>query len=200
MQMQPHFLFNTLNSIVSLVHRDPHAAERMVVSLGEMLRASLAPANAHEVTLREELSLLAPYLEIESTRFRGRLSIRTAVPPEALDARLPQLTLQPLVENAIRHGVAPRRGAGCVEVRAERTNGLLRLTVWDDGAGDAAYGRPGGIGLENLRARLAQLYGDGGRLRIAQGPAGGTTAEVLIPCRTSAPAGDAERETGAEAP
>lgn len=181
MQMQPHFLFNTLNSVVSLIHHDPNAAERVVVNLSEMLRRSLAPADAPEITLAEELDFLAPYLDIERTRLRGRLEVQTHIDPAVLQAWLPQLTLQPLVENAVRHGIAPRRGAGKITIAARRVDEILELTVRDDGIGSESYSRNGSVGLPSLETRLHQLYGDRAYFRVSREPAGGTVVEVGIP-------------------
>jgi two-component system LytT family sensor kinase len=191
MQLHPHFLFNTLHAISTLVHRDPDTAERMIASLSELLRTTLAREKAQEVTVREELEFLAPYLEIEQTRFGERLDVRVEVEEGAAGAMIPHLILQPLVENAIRHGVAPRREGGRVEIAALRENGHLRLRVRDNGRGmrgPEGMGRPGGIGLPNTRARLEQLYGARQRLEVSTAPGEGTEIEITIPFRSPEPA------------
>jgi signal transduction histidine kinase len=194
-QLQPHFLFNTLNTISALLHRDPEAADRVVTRLGDLLRLSLQHSGRQEVMLRQELEFLERYLEIQQTRFRDRLTVRFDADPEALDALVPTLVLQPLVENAIRHAIEPRAAPGRLEVRARRGNGRLTLEVADDGPGILASGGPGaidaaaiprsasGIGLANTRARLQQLYGAGHRFALANAPAGGLVVTLEIPYR-----------------
>lgn len=186
-QIQPHFLFNTLNAIATLIHHDPQRAEQMIAHLSDLLRSTLVHRQDHEVTLQEELDLLQPYLEIEQTRFGERLVVHVDAPPEVLQARVPHLLLQPLIENSIRHGIAPRVGRGLVTVRAMREDGRLMISVEDDGIGlsgdDPLNG--GGIGLANIRARLTQLYGEEGQLRIFSPPAGGTVIELDLPFRRS---------------
>lgn len=189
MQLHPHFLFNTLHAVSTLVHSDPDAAERMIASLSELLRTTLAREQAQEVTLREELEFLAPYLEIEQTRLGDRLAVRTEVGPDTADALIPHLILQPLVENAVRHGIAPRREGGEIEISAARSDGSLRLVVRDNGRGMRSPGqmeRPEGIGLANTRARLEQLYGAGQRFEVESAPDRGTRIEITIPFRTPA--------------
>ena len=182
MQLQPHFLFNALNAISTLIETDPEAADRMLSQLASLLRESLRADAPHEVSLREELSFLDRYLEIEKTRFADRLSVSFEIDPDILDARVPNLLLQPLVENAIRHGIARRAGAGRVGVRAWRENGSLRLEVKDDGPGlpDAAK-ECSGIGLGNTRARLERLHGNDYRLELSNSPEGGALASVRLP-------------------
>ncbi|HYX42287.1 MAG TPA: histidine kinase, partial [Pyrinomonadaceae bacterium] len=162
MQLHPHFLFNTLNTISALIHRDPRAADQMVARLGDLLRLTLDNHGVEEVPLKEELEFLEKYLEIEQTRFHDRLSVHLEIDPASLDALLPNLLLQPLVENAIRHGISARPGAGQIEICARRENGTLQLAVRDNGTGlPADWETCGqlGVGLANTRARLAQLYG-----------------------------------------
>jgi len=185
MQLQPHFLFNTLHAIAELVHEDPQAADRMVAGLGSLLRISLESAGRQMVTLREELEFLEAYLSIEQVRFRERLSVAVEIDPHALDARVPHLLLQPLVENAIRHGVAPRMAAGRVTVTARRENGRVEIEVADNGRG-LPNGVPGaeGVGLRNTRARLEQLYGKEYRLELTNGTAGGAVARLALPYQT----------------
>ena len=195
MQLHPHFLFNTLNSISALMAEDVRAAQKMLARLSGLLRASLENAGAHEVSLHDELEFLASYLEIEQTRFQDRLTVRMEIDPAALGARVPNLILQPLVENAIRHGIAPRARAGMVEVRAARRNGLVRLTVADDGAGLGAA-RPEdlmkGIGLSNTKSRLRQLYGAEHRFELRERQGGGLEVSIEIPFRDGR-AGDGGR-------
>src|SRR6185436_19687703 len=160
-QLQPHFLFNTLNSISALNHEDPKAANRMIARLSELLRLSLENDGAQEVSLRQELDFLKRYLEIQQVRFGQRLNVRFDVAPQTLDARVPNLLLQPLVENAIQHGIAPFSAPGEIHIQASRENGLLCLRVADNGPGLPAQkpaGHPDGIGLANTRARLRRLY------------------------------------------
>ncbi|GHG63053.1 histidine kinase [Comamonas sp. JC664] len=182
-QLRPHFLFNALNAVATLVHSDPDAAERMLARLGDLLRHSLDSHGRQEVTLREELEALAPYLDIERTRFGPRLEVDWKLAPEVMDARVPFLALQPLVENAIRHGLAPRAGPGRIEISAEREGDALHLHVRDNGVGPPARGpaRGGGVGLTNLRARLATLYGPRAALELKSATPRGAVAELRVP-------------------
>ena len=198
MQLHPHFLFNSLHAISALVHSNPDAADKMIARLGDFLRLTLDASATQEVPLRRELEFLNCYLEIERIRFNDRLTTSLKVDQSALDCRVPNLILQPLVENAIRHGVAPRSAHGHVEVRAERRGELLRLQVSDNGAGLAGGARgqrsltpngqkslapKGGLGLSNTRARLAQLYGSAFSFELADDPRGGAVATIEIPFR-----------------
>ncbi|MCP3143445.1 sensor histidine kinase [Pyxidicoccus xibeiensis] len=189
-QLRPHFLFNALNAVASLVHTDPDGAERMLARLGDLLRHSLESGDRQEVTLREELAALAPYLDIERTRFGSRLEVEWSLAPDVLEARVPHLALQPLVENAIRHGLAPRAEPGRVRICAERDGEALRVQVQDDGMGLPATSLPrrgGGVGLSNLRARLATLYGSRAVLELRPGIPRGAVAELRLPLREVAP-------------
>jgi len=160
MQLQPHFLFNTLNSISALVTDNPAAAERMIARLSELLRTTLENAGTQEVSLQQELAVLDTYLEIERARFPDRLRVQMDIDPAVLDARVPNLILQPLVENAIRHGIAPQPHTGEVAIHAARSNGHLMLRVQDNGVGVQALDTlEWGVGLTNTEARLQQLYG-----------------------------------------
>jgi signal transduction histidine kinase len=193
MQLQPHFLFNTLHSISALVHRDPEAADRMIARLGDFLRLTLENSGAQEVSLRKELEFLTCYLEIERVRFQDRLTTSVEVEPAALDAPVPNLILQPIVENALRHGIAQTRGPGRVEIYAKRENGSLRIRVRDNGPGLAAITRPDdglkeGLGLSNTRARLEQLYGGAHRFELENAPGGGLLVTLEIPAAKGAPA------------
>ncbi len=182
MQLQPHFLFNTLHAISSLMHRDVEAADKMLARLSDLLRLTLENAGAQEVTLRQELEFLERYLEIEQTRFRDRLQVRMEIEPETLDARVPNLILQPLVENAIRHGIAARAAASSIEIRAIRADGSLHLQVRDDGPGLQAEIKEG-VGLTNTRARLQQLYGAAQRFELSNANDGGLLVSLTLPLR-----------------
>jgi LytS/YehU family sensor histidine kinase len=158
----------------------------MIARLGDFLRMTLDSSAVQEVSLRQELEFLNCYLDIERIRFHDRLTTRLDVDPRALSCRVPNLILQPIVENAIRHGVAPRSAPGRVEIRAERRGGVLRLEVRDNGPGLPASGAPrrtteGGVGLLNTRARLAQLYGGAHRFDLSDDPQGGTIVTLEIP-------------------
>ena len=185
MQLQPHFLFNALHAISALVHEDPDAAKGMLARLGELLRLTLRNEGRQEVSLREELELLEPYLQIEQTRFQDRLTVHRLVEPQALEARVPNMILQPLVENAVRHGISRRARPGTIEIRARRWNGMLELEVRDDGVGLGVGRREvrERVGLGNTRARLRQLYGDRYSLELRESPGGGVTAAIAIPYR-----------------
>ncbi len=186
-QLHPHFLFNALNTISSLVHQDADAADRMIARLSELLRHSLDRVRTPEVELREELEFVRSYLEIEQARFEDRLRVHWEIDPDTLTARVPPLILQPLVENSIRHGIAPRSAPGRVEIVSERQNGLLHLRVQDDGIGLSGEGATGGggVGISSTRARLEQMYGDRHRFRLVPAPQGGVLAEVTIPFHTN---------------
>lgn len=181
-QLNPHFLFNALNSVISLMDRDVPAAQRMVARLGELLRLSLGTDEAM-VPLARELSLVMQYLEIERIRFGDRLTVTVDVPADLLDIDVPNLVLQPLVENAIVHGVGPRPGPGRVTVQAHRLGTTLILRVLDDGVGLSRNGTPSGhgIGVGNTRARLHAMYGDDASLTLRQADWGGAVAEVRLP-------------------
>jgi two-component system LytT family sensor kinase len=188
MQLHPHFLFNTLHAISSLMHRDVDAADRMIARLSDLLRMTLENVGVEEVSLKQELEMLERYLEIEQTRFRDRLTVSMQIDPETLDARVPNLILQPLVENAIKHGISARAAAGLVEIRARRENGALELRVRDDGKGLPAgpyADLKEGVGLANTRARLQQLYGTACRFELTSVPEGGLTVSMTIPFRES---------------
>lgn len=182
MQLQPHFLFNTLNAISVLIDRHPETARNMILKLADLLRMTLENGNAQEIPLRQELELLDNYMQIEQTRFEDRLNVTMHIDPETLNAIVPNLILQPIVENAMRHGVATHRGSATVEVRASRQNGSLLLEVQDNGPGIA---RPHqikeGIGFSNTTARLQQLYGERYRFEITNAAEGGCIATIVIP-------------------
>jgi sensor histidine kinase YesM len=186
-QLQPHFLFNTLNSISVLLEEDPKAANQMLLHLSDLLRVMTQRTGSPEISLREELDLIRTYLEIEQTRFRDRLTVRFENDPAALDARIPSLLLQPLVENAVRHGVAPRSTPGLIHISTHRNNGSVRILIRDNGPGIPAdnSARPGhGVGLSNTRARLELLYGKDHRFTLENAPGGGLESLIEIPYRS----------------
>jgi two-component system LytT family sensor kinase len=188
MQLHPHFLFNTLHAVSMLNFTDVDAANRMLVQLSDLLRLTLENSGAQEVRLRQELDFLRRYLEIEQTRFQDRLSVDIDADPKLLDAQIPNLILQPLVENAIRHGVGKQARAARVRIAARRQGNDLQLEVSDDGPGLPAgwnLERDGGIGLSNTVARLRQLYGDRHRFEIVPGDMGGLNVRITLPLRFS---------------
>jgi len=180
-QLQPHFLFNTLHAVSSLMDEDVRAARRMIARLADLLRTTLDNSEQQEVTLLRELETLQLYLDIERERFSDRLRVEFEVHPEVLEARVPNLVLQPLVENAVRHGIAPRHEGGKVTVRASRESERLVLIVEDDGAGAESRTPSEGVGLRNTRARLARLYPEHHSLRIVRPGEGGFRVEIEIP-------------------
>jgi two-component system, LytTR family, sensor kinase len=196
MQLHPHFLFNTLHAISALMDDDVKGARRMIARLSELLRLTLENVGRQEVSLRQELDALERYLEIEQIRFQDRLTVRLRVAQETLDACVPNLVLQPIVENAIRHGIAPRSSAGRIEIRAERRDGMIELQVIDDGPGLHPCGEEGveefkeGIGLTNTRARLRRLYGDEHLIEIKDADEGGLIVKLSIPFRQADEEGD----------
>lgn len=190
-QLDPHFLFNTLNAVSSLVGSNPRGVRRMVARLSALLRHSLEGSSEPEVPLAEELDVLRQYVDIMEIRFEGRLQFETRADPAALDALVPNLILQPLVENAITHGVGrlPVAQVGIVEVQARREGDEVVLTVRDNGPAldDATVlARDGGVGLRNTRERLAQLYGAAGELALTAAPGGGVLATLTLPYHTRA--------------
>lgn len=181
-QLHPHFLFNTLNAISALMHRDVEAADRMIVLLADLLRLSLDQDDRHLVPLRNELEFLERYLAIEKIRFRDRLNVEIDIESSCFAAQVPRLILQPLVENSVRHGIARSSSAGLVAVRARRKGNRLDLSVIDDGPGipEAAIRREG-VGLSNTRARLEQLYGSDHRFALEKAPTGGLLVRIEVP-------------------
>lgn len=177
-QLQPHFLFNTLNAISALVHEDPEAADRMISRLSELLRKTLQSSSRQEVPLRSERELVELYLEIERVRFEDRLEVRWSVPPALEGALVPALVLQPIVENAVRHGIARRRGPGRIDLSAGLTDHTLVLRVENHGP-PLARDRVEGVGLSNTRARLQPLHGS---LALSDLP-DGVAVEVRLPYR-----------------
>lgn len=181
-QLHPHFLFNTLNAISALMHRDVDAADRMIALLSDLLRLSLDKDDRHQVSLRSELQFLERYLAIEKIRFRDRLVVDMDIDPPCLEAQVPRLILQPLVENSIRHGIAVRSAAGHVAIKARRKGNRLDLTVSDDGPGISGKPVREGVGLANTRARLEQIYGPDHRFELVNGSdIGGLSVQLEIP-------------------
>lgn len=195
-QLHPHFLFNTLNAVSALIYERPKAADRVIAQLSDLLRLALAGGQEQEVSLKEELDFLRKYVEIQQTLLQERLVVNFQIDPEALDALIPSMVLQPLVENSICHGVAPLERGGRVEVSARRDGDTLRLEVSDDGAGLAAPGNKpkggGGLGLSNTRARLRQLYGEAHIFDLRERPGGGVAVRLAIPFREQSPADGVE--------
>lgn len=183
-QLDPHFLFNTLNAVASLVERDPRGVRKMISRLGGLLRFSLEGAKTPEITLEKELALLQQYLDIMQVRFQGRLEVITNTDPRVMQALVPTLVLQPLVENAIKHGIEPQRDGGHLTIETKLDGDSVVLRVTDDGPGlasDAPRTMGGGVGLNNTRARLQQLYGDRQHFVLSAGDSRGAVAEVKIP-------------------
>ncbi|MEP0546009.1 MAG: histidine kinase [Rhodothermales bacterium] len=208
MQLNPHFLFNTLHAISSLMDDDVKRSRRMLVDLSDLLRLSLDSVGEQEVPLEQELAFLDRYLQIERVRFGDRLTVEIDVDENALDAFVPNLILQPLVENALKHAVAPFAGPGHVAIRARRSGATLRLEVEDDGpglpitfpSGDGASGdgalpsgdgapapgsARGGLGLRNTRERLERLYGDAHHFALRSRPGHGLTISLVVPFHTT---------------
>lgn len=184
MQLHPHFLFNTLHSIGVLVRkRDTDRALKMLTGLGDLLRHTLESPR-QMITLEEELDFIGRYLEVEQIRFGDRLRVEYDIAPETRVAQVPNLVLQPLVENAIRHGIAPHASSRTLRIEAKRAGGRLRLRVSDDGPGlpeDWRADESRGVGLRNVRQRLRQIYGDGARFEVVRGEPGGAVARVEVP-------------------
>lgn len=188
MQIHPHFLFNTLHSISSLVLEDPPKANSMIARLGDFLRLTLDHSNQQLVELREETEFARCYLEIEQVRFGDRLTVEFKIDPATLSAEVPHLILQPVVENAIQHAIAPRATPGSIEIAASRHNDSLRLEVSDTGPGLDRTTEGQGLGLSNVRARLERLYGSHYSLEMTNGPSQGLTVTLQIPFRSNASA------------
>lgn len=183
-QLNPHFLFNALHSISSLMYSDVEAADRMMARLSDLLRLTL-DKSSQELPLAEELEILRRYLEIEKIRFEKRLDVEIDVDDSVLDARLPAFSIQPLVENSLRHAIAPREAGGRIAIRATREDGRLRVSVRDDGPGLSDVAPRRGVGLSNVRARMERLYGDRQSLVLSDAPGGGLVVELTVPYRTA---------------
>ena len=183
-QLHPHFLFNTLHTISALMHRNIDAADAMLARLSDLLRMTLDQLGTQVVTLKDELDFVEKYLEIEHTRFGDRLHVRIDAEPQTLDASVPNFILQPLVENALRHGIGPKLGGGTVEVITRRIEDRLLLVVRDDGRGvplEKLNAFNTGVGLGNTRSRLEHLYGASHRFEFEVPPAGGLEVTIELP-------------------
>jgi two-component system, LytTR family, sensor kinase len=190
MQLHPHFLFNTLHSISALLHKDVEAARKMITRLGDFLRLTLENSGSQEVTLRQEMEFLTCYLEIERIRFQNRLVTRMDLEPEALEGMVPNLILQPIVENAIRHGIAPRSTPGLIEIDAKHVDRLLRIQIRDNGPGIPEHRTSvnlfeKGLGLANTQTRLERLYGTDHLFELRNSPEGGLIVTLEIPFHTA---------------
>lgn len=193
-QVHPHFLFNTLHAISALVHANPDKADLMIERLSDMLRVTLGSAVRHVVSLREELEFLQAYIELEQINLGERLRVDVRIDAAAYDALVPTLLLQPLAENAVRHGLARRASGGTMWITAAAEGEVLVITVADDGVGLGRGARPGhGVGTANTRARLDALYGAAASLSIAARPGGGTEVVVRLPVDRERPAAAVER-------
>jgi signal transduction histidine kinase len=201
MQLQPHFLFNTLNTIAEMVHEDPDKADTMIAGLSDLLRRTLDLGSVQEIPFTEEIDLVSRYLDIQKARFGDRLRVRLSIDDAALDVRVPALLLQPIVENAIRHGLAARLDAGRIDIEARLAGEVLVIAVTDDGAenGETVTG-PERVGLGNTRARLEALYGAAGRLELTRAEGRGARVTVHIPRRSwnAGPADAPSRTTGSD--
>ena len=186
MQLHPHFLFNALNAISELIHRDPDAADRMLTDLSDLLRMSFENLEVQEIALKQELEFLHKYIEIEQMRFHDRLVVEMQIAPDTLDATVPNMILQPLVENAIKHGISPRASGGRIDIEASRSNGHLELKVQDNGLG-IPFGETDhlaeGVGLSNTRRRLKHLYGEKHKFEIKPTGVQGVIVNLEIPFR-----------------
>ena len=183
-QLHPHFLFNTLHTISALIHRDAHAADAMLARLSDLLRLTLERVGTQQVQLKVELDFIEKYLEIEHTRFGERLRVVFDIDPTLLDAAVPSLVLQPLVENALRHGIAPKVSGGRIDIIARRLADTLAMTVRDDGYGvpnDELEALNEGVGVSNTRSRLVLLYGERHRFEFRAPAGGGLEVTVVIP-------------------
>lgn len=182
-QLHPHFFFNTLNALSALIYRSPKEADRMITRLGDLFRILLKKDKEQEISLREELEFLEAYLKIHQTLMGERLRVEWRIAPETLDSKVPNLILQPLVENSVKHGLAPLEEGGTLEISAARENGFLRLEVEDTGIGAKAekINSGSGIGLQNTRARLQHLYGEAHLFVITHPSKGGLNVLIKLP-------------------
>ncbi|MEW6156277.1 MAG: histidine kinase [Verrucomicrobiota bacterium] len=185
MQINPHFLFNTLNSIATLVYVNPRAADEMLGDLSELLRRTLDSMEEQEIPLAQELDFIGAYLSIEQKRFGDRLRVEQRIPPELMNALVPALILQPLVENAIRHGIEPQRDPGCISIEAKQEDNQLHLIVRDNGRGlpgaDINTCNRSGIGLANTQARLQGLYGENQCFAFGRADPHGCRVDIHLP-------------------
>ena len=182
-QLHPHFLFNTLHAISALVHRDPDMADMMLERLADLLRLTLRSSGVREIPLHQELEYLRAYLAIEQVHFGDRLTIEIAIDAAAVDVLVPTLILQPVVENAIRHGLEPKTGPAMLTVGARVEHNSLRLSICDNGIGLRDQRGGHGIGLSNTRSRLQRLYGSEDALRLMDNPRGGVIVDIRLPVR-----------------
>lgn len=182
-QLQPHFLFNALNAIGALIYKSPQDADIALTQLSDLLRISLKTGKVQEITLKEEMAFLQAYLQIHQTLMKQRLKVECNIHSETLDAMIPNMMLQPIVENSIKHGLAPLAEGGRIEIRAQRRNGKLNLLMVDNGRGITNGNSHTGIGLRNTRARLKSLYGSAHKLEMKAPPNGGFAVEIEIPFR-----------------
>ena len=199
MQLQPHFLFNTLHSISALIERNPSAADRMLSRLGDLLRRTLELGGKQEISLRQELGILHDYLEIQRIRFQDRLRVVEDCPEALLEALVPSFMLQPQVENALKHGLVRRAEGGRILIRARAEERSLVLEVEDDGEGLASASPRQGIGTANTRARLELLYGEDQTFELLPVATGGTLARIRLPLHTT-PCGEPAQASEAGAP
>jgi two-component system, LytTR family, sensor kinase len=195
MQLHPHFLFNTLHAISTLVRKDPDSAERTIAQLSDLLRLTLDTLGRQKSTVKDEMEFVDRYLAIQQTRFGDRLIVRQSIEPGALDALVPTQILQPLVENAIRHGIGPRASGGRLEIAVARDYGRLTLRVADDGFGAQPAALAEGVGLSNTRARLTELYGGGDRLVVSTSPGAGFAVAITVPYEREPDRGTRDRGT-----
>lgn len=184
MQLNPHFLFNTLHAVSALVERDPGGVRRMIARLSELLRHTMDGSAPNEIPLRQEIDILRRYIEIMEIRFQGRLTVTMQIDEATLDALVPNLVLQPIVENALEHGAARASADARIEIEAHLIGDRLTMTVRDNGPG-VAEAVSAGVGLANTRARLAQLYGDQASLALSSAPGGGALSEISLPFHTA---------------
>src|SRR5436309_8979231 len=198
MQLHPHFLFNTLHYISSLVLEDPPKANSMIARLGDFLRLTLENSNQQLVSLKEETEFLRCYLEIEQVRFGDRLTVAFELEPQTLSAQVPHLILQPVVENAIQYAKAPRAAQGHINIQAKRLNSLLRVAISDSGPGIGSNANSlgkKGVGLSNVRSRLQQIYGPDFRFELMNASDGGLTVVMEIPFQREANSGIEQQST-----
>jgi LytS/YehU family sensor histidine kinase len=193
-QIHPHFLFNTLHGISTLMHRDVNAADTMLTRLSDLLRLTMQHRGQNEISLREELALVGQYIEIMRVRFGDRLTVTHAIRPDALEALVPQFILQPLLENALDHGIARTSGPGTIDIVARNKDGKLEISITDNGLNTKSEPRTKkhGMGLANTRRRLEQLYGAAQSISLEKLPDRGTRVVVAIPLHTSRQASPVE--------
>ncbi|NNE99188.1 MAG: histidine kinase [Pyrinomonadaceae bacterium] len=188
MQLHPHFLFNTLHAVSALIEDDPKGARRVIARLGELLRSTLDIADQQTVPLKQEIELTKLYLEIEQERFGDKLDVEIDVPSSDLDCMVPTLILQPLIENAIKHGIKDAKTKAMIEIRVSRANKKIEISVSDNGPGFSnsdSIELGDGIGLSNTKARLEQLYGDAHSFKASNNEKGGAVVRIIIPCNRS---------------